>query len=60
LAKLSKLSSAGGGGREEDKDGTSKSALRVMYQFSTELLIRQQQKEDKSVESILSEALALF
>jgi hypothetical protein len=59
LAKLSKLSSAGGG-REEDKDGTSKSALRVMYQFSTELLIRQQQKEDKSVESILSEALALF
>jgi hypothetical protein len=29
-------------------------------QFSTELLIRQQQKEDKSVESILSEALTLF
>jgi hypothetical protein len=50
----------GEGGREEDKDGTSKSALRVMYRFSTELLIRQQQKEDKSVESILSEALALF
>jgi hypothetical protein len=50
----------GEGEREEDKDSTSKSALRVMYQFSTELLIRQQQKEDKSVESILSEALALF